>query len=77
MQLVPRSDFDVIGPWIDGPPKCWPRSLARKRFSALTEKDGFEIYRKVESIDQPGGIQVWYFAINVQKGISCGWHKGD
>lgn len=77
MQLVPRSDFDFIGPWIDGPSKCWPRSLARKRFNVLTQNDGFEVYRKERSNDQPAGSHVWYFAINAQKGSGFGWYKGD
>jgi hypothetical protein len=77
LERVPALHFSTIGPWIDGPPTCWPRSLAKRRLSVLVENDDFEIYQKVESIDKPGTNRVWYFAINALKGTGYGWHKGD
>lgn len=77
LERVPTSRFDAIGPWINGSPTWWPPILVKRRLNELVKNDGFDIYQKVESTPQSGGAGVWYFAINVSKGIGYGWHKGN
>lgn len=77
LERVPASRFHAVVPSISGSHTWWQPALAKGRLSELVKNDGFEVCQKVGSTSQPGGVEVWYFAINASKGIGYGWHKGN